>query len=300
MLPELLVDAIIRALQESGDCSPIRRIKPVHARQVNTSVRLVTARASYFLKWRMPSANHGLFGDEARGLELIRQTQTVRVPAVLAMVEPTETMPGFMLQEWIEPGAPSDFKRRVGSRLGSVVAAMHKASAAAGAGGYGWGAHTSGSASRPWDGDWIECFRDHLLWPRVESAVARGWMTPEQRRGMERLMERLDEWLGGVERQPTLLHGDLHGGNVLCNRAGEPVLVDPSWFYGDREYEFAATYIAGRFPPAFYIAYESVWPLPAGSADRRDLYTLPLLLARDDPRYRNRIDPIVRWYTGLT
>ena len=149
MLPELLVDAIIRALQESGDCSPIRRIKPVHARQVNTSMRLVTARASYFLHWRMPSANHGLFGYEARGLELIRQTQTVRVPAVLAMVEPTETMPGFMLQEWIEPGAPSDFKRRVGSRLGSVVAAMHKASAGAGARGSGWGAYTIGSAARP-------------------------------------------------------------------------------------------------------------------------------------------------------
>jgi fructosamine-3-kinase len=41
--------------------------------------------------------------------------------------------------------------------------------------------------------------------------------------------------LGGVARQPALIHGDLHRANVLCNAAGALALIDPHPFFADRE-----------------------------------------------------------------
>ena len=73
---------------------------------------------------------------------------------------------------------------------------------------------------------------------------------------------------------PSLLHGDLWGGNAAATGGGEPVLFDPACYFGDREAEIAMTELFGGFAPPFYAAYRDAWPLDAGYAVRRDLYNL--------------------------
>ena len=52
------------------------------------------------------------------------------------------------------------------------------------------------------------------------------------------------------------------------------MLFDPAVYYGDRETDLAMTRLFGGFGPAFYRAYESAAPLPAGAALRAELYNL--------------------------
>jgi|GEM_PF-6840857 len=58
---------------------------------------------------------------------------------------------------------------------------------------------------------------------------------------------------------PSLLHGDLWGGNKgFCKKGGKvvPVIFDPAAYYGDREADVAMTYVFGGFNAAFYKGYE--------------------------------------------
>ncbi|RMG29588.1 MAG: fructosamine kinase family protein, partial [Gammaproteobacteria bacterium] len=73
---------------------------------------------------------------------------------------------------------------------------------------------------------------------------------------------------------PSLLHGDLWGGNWGTLESGEPVIFDPAVYYGDREADLAMTELFGGFGRDFRAAYEAAWPLDPGYRVRRTLYNL--------------------------
>ncbi len=93
----------------------------------------------------------------------------------------------------------------------------------------------------------------------------------------DRLLARLDEWIADDE-PPALLHGDLWSGNLLCDAAGVPVLVDPAAYFGHREAEFGMTALFCGFSRRMYDAYHEFHPLRPGWQERVDLYTLYHLL----------------------
>lgn len=62
---------------------------------------------------------------------------------------------------------------------------------------------------------------------------------------------RRDNFIGGHEPSPSLLHGDLWGGNAGFDSAGEPVIFDPAVYFGDREAELAFTRMFGGFSADF-------------------------------------------------
>ncbi|NJN21963.1 MAG: fructosamine kinase family protein, partial [Leptolyngbya sp. RL_3_1] len=80
--------------------------------------------------------------------------------------------------------------------------------------------------------------------------------------------------LAGHQVQPALVHGDLWSGNAAVTQAGEPVILDPAPYYGDREVDIAMTELFGRFPQPFYDGYNAAFPLDAGYETRKTLYNL--------------------------
>ena len=88
------------------------------------------------------------------------------------------------------------------------------------------------------------------------------------------LCDRLGVLFTGYTPLPSLLHGDLWGGNWAADASGAPVIFDPATYYGDREADLAMTHLFGGFGREFYAAYESAWPLDRGAGTRRDLYNL--------------------------
>ena len=77
----------------------------------------------------------------------------------------------------------------------------------------------------------------------------------------------------------SLLHGDLWSGNLMTDDKGQPALIDPAVYYGNREVEIAFTRLFGGFDNKFYTTYNAVWPLSSGFEVRKDIYNLyPLLV----------------------
>lgn len=85
---------------------------------------------------------------------------------------------------------------------------------------------------------------------------------------------RLREFLDAERASPSLLHGDLWRGNVLCGDDGRVWLIDPAPYYGDAEADLAMTEMFGGFPAEFYAAYHARRPRSARYALKARIYNL--------------------------
>jgi fructosamine-3-kinase len=119
--------------------------------------------------------------------------------------------------------------------------------------------------------DWVGFFIDCRLRPQLE--LASGRANTLGRLGTQ-LIDRLPAFFSPYQPVPSLLHGDLWGGNAGATTDARPVMFDPAVYYGDRETDLAMTELFGGFPRRFYDAYRESWPLDDGYAQRKTLYQL--------------------------
>ena len=267
-LPSELSAAIGLALSEIGDPGPVREVNPLGGGCINHASKITTQRSSYFLKWNSQPLPD-MFTTEAAGLRLLGNVQAIRVPAVFKAQEANGKIPAFLLLEWID--RRSGFDQR---KCGQQLAQLHLNSSSER---YGLD-HNNYIGSTPqyntWHSDWLDFFREMRLQPQIELAINNGRCPRTRRQNLERLLSRLDNWLEGVPRKPSLLHGDLWGGNVIGDQNSAPVLIDPAVYYGDREADVAFTQMFGGFSKDFYQAYHDVYPLEPGYQDRFELYNI--------------------------
>ena len=232
---------------------------------INTAVRLLDGDRAYFVKLNSASLID-MFEAESDGLKAMSDTQTIRVP--IPLCSGIADGQSYLVMEYLDMGHAG---RNGSAMAGRQLAEMHRA----GWHSFGWHRdNTIGSTPQPNDpnGSWVEFWREQRLAFQLNLAARNGYGGSLQRGG-----ERL---LGGFhvlidhEPQPSLLHGDLWGGNMAYDREGNPVIFDPAVYYGDREADLAMTELFGGFGNAFYDAYRETWPLPPGYSTRKVLYNL--------------------------
>ena len=90
----------------------------------------------------------------------------------------------------------------------------------------------------------------------------------------DRLLDHLEELFNGLEIIPSLLHGDLWGGNTAALEEGIPVVYDPACYYGHHEADLSMMNMFGGFSSYFYGAYHEVIPKSPGFEPRNHLYQL--------------------------
>ncbi len=149
---------------------------------------------------------------------------------------------------------------------------MHRCDAAQ----FGWQRdNTIGATPQPnaWHADWVAFFRDRRLGFQLAMAGDNGAPARLLDRG-RRLLGELDAFFTTYRPTPSLLHGDLWGGNWGADSSGAPVIFDPAVYFGDREADIAMTRLFGGFDRQFYGAYAAEWPLDAGHGSRETLYNL--------------------------
>ena len=125
--------------------------------------------------------------------------------------------------------------------------------------------------------DWPGFFLERRLRFQVELAQNNGH-GPELARLLDRAEAAINDLLSAAIEPPSLLHGDLWGGNFLVDESGEACLIDPAVYYGHREADLAMTRLFGGFDPAFYDAYDEALPLSPGWQARLPVYQLYHLL----------------------
>jgi fructosamine-3-kinase len=240
---------------------------------INQAVKVADQQRSFFVKTNQTpvsdaqrSSQLAMFEAEYDALKAIHTSQTLSVPQPLCCG--TVSGHAYIVMEWLNlAGNGSD---SAWQRMGQQLAAMHQAVSAEG---FGWHRdNTIGATPQQngWLDNWVEFWRDRRLGPQFELAHDRGARFP----GRDELMSAIPRLLQGHHPQPALLHGDLWSGNAAITEAGEPVILDPATYYGDPETDLAMSELFGRFPSAFYRAYEAATPIKEGYQRRRVLYNL--------------------------
>jgi protein-ribulosamine 3-kinase len=251
------------SLRARVDSGPESR---VHGGSINESYRWESAAGPLFVK--VATAEQlAMFAAEAEGLQELAHAEAVRVPRVLSVGTADDR--AFLALEWIDLGGSV---ATASKPLGEQLARQHRASTAQ----FGWHrGNTIGSTPQinTRTSTWLEFFREHRLRYQLDLAARNGHRGRLQEQGAQ-LLDRLDDFFADHEPQPSLLHGDLWGGNFGVDTHGTPVIFDPAVYYGDREADLAMTRLFGGFSASFYSAYEAAWPLPPGARERVTLYNL--------------------------
>ncbi|MDJ0807319.1 MAG: fructosamine kinase family protein [Gammaproteobacteria bacterium] len=232
---------------------------------INTAVKLSDGQSTFFVKLNRAELLD-MFEAESEGLAALAASQSIRVP--IPVCSGVAEGQAYFVMEAIPMGHGGSKSMELAGRQ---LAEMHRVRENR----YGWQRdNTIGSTpqANTWTDDWVDFWRQHRLGFQLELAVRNGYGRSIQTLG-EHLLDRFPVLIDHAP-QPSLLHGDLWGGNLAYDESGGPVIYDPAVYYGDREADLAMTELFGGFGQAFYAAYREAWPIDPGYGVRKSLYNL--------------------------
>jgi protein-ribulosamine 3-kinase len=264
-LPGRLADEIATSIgNATGASFVIARQASAGGGCINRSLTLSGKDGSRFFVKLNGRDKAEMFAAESEGLAELAGSGAIRVPRAIAQGVTEEH--AWLVLEYLDLSGSGS-----GADLGERLAALHRVSRNT----FGWHRDNTIGATyqpNPPTSDWLEFFREQRLRHQLQLARRQGAPRGLLQKG-ERLLADLGAFFPGYTPVPSLLHGDLWGGNYAY-ADGEPVLFDPAVYYGDREADLAMTELFGGFPRDFYAAYKASWPVDAGYTVRRTLYNL--------------------------
>jgi len=255
---------------------------------INSGGKLTTSAGDFFLKWNSSQKFPNMFQTEARGLAILESSKTIRVPQVIGTSANGSFQ--FILLEFIES---SRLSTTYWKQLGKNLAALHQVTSE-----FAGLDHSNYIGSLPQINtqrkSWIEFFIANRLEPQLKL------LTSADRtlvKSFESLFKKLHNLL--VEEPHSLLHGDLWSGNLITTSSGDPCLIDPAVYFGNREAEISFTLLFSGFDEEFYETYNEAFPLQHGFRERVSIYNLyPLLVHANlfGGGYLSRVKSILkRW-----
>jgi fructosamine-3-kinase len=260
-------DAVAASLSRAlGKPVRVEDATPLSGGCINRATRLNTSVGPFFVKLNTAD-RAAMFEAEAAGLRELASTGALRVPAPMAWGADASQAWLVLEHLTLAPRGSGD-EREFGRRL----ARLHRHTGTA----FGWTRdNTIGTTPQhnTQSTDWLGFWRENRMRVQLDLAAHRGYGGRLQETGA-RLLDRLGALLRPHAPPPSLLHGDLWGGNAAFTDRGEPVVFDPAVYYGDRETDLAMTELFGGFSAEFYRGYWDDWPVEPGYAQRRDLYNL--------------------------
>lgn len=204
---------------------------------------------------------------EYLGVREMSETNTIRVPKPVSYGEHGGR--AFVMFEYLEftnEGRGGQYQ------LGKQLAQMHRHTSEK-----GFGFHVDNTiGATPQPNPWVDDWADFWIYNRLDHMLRLTGGAGMKAEKVEQLRQRTRELLSHSPA-PSLIHGDLWGGNKGFVRDGDravPCIFDPATYYGDREADVAMTYLFGGFTSDFYKGYNDEWPLPPGHEQRVTVYNL--------------------------
>lgn len=271
MIPsEVLEDIRLKLSVILADEVKIRNISSLAGGCIHHASRLQTDRHSYLLKWNKSAEFHN-FSVEKENLKLLNATKTINVPGFFCVEKTTNY--AYIILEFIESA-----KKKINfwENFGGKLALLHQHSNSA----FGLEYNNyigSLPQSNKFNTDWISFFINERLEKQLKLAWKNKLIDLSVSKKFESIYKKLDS-IFPLEK-PSLIHGDLWGGNYTVGPDGYANLFDPATYYGHREIELAFTKLFGGFDQRFYDSYQQTFPLEPGFESRADVYNLyPLLV----------------------
>lgn len=268
----MIPGSILNLVAEQLDVST-GKATPLSGGDINRAAKLETGSSNLFVKWnhRAPA---DMFEKEAKGLELLRSADSeIVVPKPLLHRPVDGDSPGFLVMEYFAPASGSS---KNAFRFGAQLAKLHQT-----------GAEHFGLDHNNYIGrlpqynsarnSWPEFYADMRITPQIKMAVDSGLLPASIMQNSERFYAECSSLF--PDTAPSLVHGDLWGGNYFFDASGSAVLIDPAVYFGHPEMDLAFSKMFGGFSNEFYRGYEAETPLEPGFEIRIELYNLyPLLV----------------------
>ncbi len=210
-----------------------------------------------------------MFEKEEQGLNLLNLSN-FRIPTVLN--KGTNQNISYLILEHID-----DNGNRINEiALGTMLAEMHQISSDS----FGLD-HDNYIGSIPQINEkkvnWTSFYQSMRLEPLVKKGFDSGYIENKTLQLFDTLYKELDNLI--PLEPPSLLHGDLWQGNIICDENSLPVLIDPAVYYGHREIDLAMLLLFGEISQDTIEAYNNIYPLEKNWITRTDLHQLyPLLV----------------------
>jgi fructosamine-3-kinase len=278
----------IRSILENR-LGSITETEVVHGGSINQCFRVTWKGKPVFCKTNSVSAFPGLFEKEKQGLDTLK-AHKILTPAVFASF--IENDHQFLVLEWVEQGTPNNDYRK---KLGETLASLHLVSNP-----YFGLDHDNYMGSVPQENErsdnWTEFYIQRRLLPVIEKCSH--LLDKKIFLQFESLFKKLPEIY--PDKKPSLLHGDLWNGNLLCNKDLEPVLIDPAVYYGHHSIDIGMTKLFGGFHHSFLDAYKACIPVDPDFSEQceiSNLYPLLIHLFLFGGHYRGSIAAILKKYT---
>ena len=263
------MEQIIRHISDQIQ-SEITAFRPVSGGDISSAYLLETQSQKFLLKVNSKSFAKYLFLAEQKGLQAIEDTKTIAVPHV-HLVDELDGKP-FLLMDFVESRRPNakDY-----THFGRDLANMHLVSNDQ----FGFSSDNfigSLPQSNAFHTDWAEFYWNERILPQLEIAKKNTALDDAKIPSKESALKIFRQVFGEVK--PSLLHGDLWGGNYLISTDGTPFLIDPAVYYGHSMMDVALSLLFGGFDAEFYDAYHEIIPKQTYYQEQIKLYQLYYLL----------------------
>ncbi len=281
------MQTIIHAIGDKHQLG-ISSINRLAGGDINDVLLLKCSSESFVLKLNLDAKYPGMFEAEAKGLELLASSNSFRTPKVHHWG--TVDSYSYLLMEYIRSG---DRRLDFWQNFAENLVRLHQTTADH------FGLEYSnyiGSLPQRNEAfeDAAQFYVSERLHPQLKMASDHGYSFP----GLEMALKNISE---AIPREaPSLVHGDLWGGNYLVSSSGEPVLIDPAVAFASREMDIGMMLLFGGFSSEVYDRYNEMFPMAAGWEDRVPIWQLYYLLVHLNlfgSGYLSRVKDILRRYT---
>lgn len=256
-------------IEQTLNCT-IQKVQSVAGGCINDARIIDTTKGRFFVKENSATRFPQMFEVKAKGLELLRQANVIRIPKVIDYQSNRKDT--VLILECIESqNKQANFWEIFGQKLAN----LHQKTAPF----FGL-SHPNYIGLLPQNNKfhetWTNFFINERLEPQLRLATINNYIDKSIQQQFNHLYKKLNEIC--PNEVPSLIHGDLWNGNFMTDENGNPVLIDPAIAYAHREMDLAMTKLFGGFSEQFYAAYNEVFPLENGFKNRYEIYNLYYLL----------------------
>lgn len=244
----------------------LKEFQPLSGGDINAVYLLNCSEGDFVIKLNDATKFPTMFEAEAKGLQLLKASNSFKIPKVLVMGEVKGE--SYLLLEYIEKGTKTP---RFWSLFTENLVKLHKTTQK------DFGLHhenyigslkqTNGSEKTS-----ANFYINQRLKPQFKLARDKGFK-----------FENIEQFFLNISSEipdeaSSLIHGDLWNGNYLVSAKGAPILIDPAVAFASREMDLAMMYLFGGFPQEVFEIYKENFPLQTAWALRVPIFQLYYLL----------------------